>query len=144
MYELLIVILGVTTFNSVHDIPSSWDISVNNNTLSGTGIQWYVEFTDYSSYGPDLWRAFHPYTYGVYPASKRCRFTWVRNGSTLTLTCNDVDDDPNNAISAELIARSITLSSSTTPIKLIISTVPTDGVYGSYEVISMSPHGIFS
>jgi hypothetical protein len=31
-----------------------------------------------------------------------------------------------------------------TPIKLIISTVPTDEVYGSYEVISMSPPGIFS
>jgi len=80
----------------------------------------------------------------VYSALKRCRFTWVRNGATLTLTCNDVDDDPNNAISAELIARSTTLSSSTTPIKLIISTVPTDEVYGSYEVISMSPPGIFS
>ena len=138
------ITLGLTTFNSVGDIPSSWAISANNNTLSGNGIQWYVEFTDYSGYGPDLWRAFHPYTYGVYSALKRCRFTWVRNGATLTLTCNDVDDDPNNAISAELIARSITLSSSTTPIKLIISTVPTDGVYGSYEVISMSPPGIFS
>jgi hypothetical protein len=138
------ITLGLTTFNSVGDIPSSWAISANNNTLSGNGIQWYVEFTDYSGYGPDLWRAFHPYTYGVYSALKRCRFTWVRNGATLTLTCNDVDDDPNNAISAELIARSITLSSSTTPIKLIISTVPTDEVYGSYEVISMSPPGIFS